>query len=327
MNNLLNVHQIIEPKVDNYNKQTIRFIGLLQQLLPDKIIALQSQLSNYQNSIEKLNLAKGSYYANIAIFSQHRRTDKVDYPWLVMIGSDLDFAFRKLGRKYVFSDTLKLDSLKKMKKDYETNYDQDLLSRVYTCFIISGCLKQIPIYITNNRANYHLVKKLGVIKNYIYNSKNEGTQIEYYFEKDMLVITDRHGKNVELPNFSFHVNCVSSSCCSEINSLVQEKYNSENINLKSLYYAIKQSSRNIDHLGNKIAVDAGELMNLIFINDLLPMFVNYIATNKLNYNTIKSVQKSILSGRGLFHVISKRTVFFSETINNASKYRFVKQNN
>jgi hypothetical protein len=291
------VYPLIEAKLLNYNKQTTRFLEHVENLLPKCRIGLQSTLTH--TNIEDLIISKGSYYAYLLILREDcRKPDKIDFPWLIMIGSRLDFAFRILHRKYVYRETL--DILNTLQEAYENSEKclQDLLARVYTCYIVCGLLKQLPIYLTNNRANFHRNKS--VLKTYVYNERNEGTQVEYYPERNQLVLTDCHGSRKVCENFS------NASNCDILKSIYPKT-----TTLKSLYSLINHIQTavhpTIDHLGNKLAIESGDLIYLVFVSDVSDVVVKFGETGKLNSNAVKSAKKSILLGRGLFHVISKRT--------------------
>jgi hypothetical protein len=72
-----------------------------------------------------------------------------------------------------------------------------------------------------------------------------------------------------------------------------------------------------------LVIEPGDFLRLLFVHDVVPLLVSDLNMHNVAA-AVKSSKKSILSGKGLLHVLSKRTVFEKETVNNASKYRFVK---
>jgi hypothetical protein len=250
----MDVRNIILPRMYNYNKHTINYLSLVESIFPDASVSFSSVLdmSNISNCIMK----KGTYYCQVHICTDGGEIMKLDFPWLVMIGSNIDFIIRHLGLRYVYKSTLLSMEMKNLKYIYETKGKQDMLSRVITCFIINGCLKQLPLYITNNKLNYHVVKGKPIVRKYVYKG-SEGTQIDFDYSNDSLSLTCCRGKITLLNKFSYHAkhcNIVPCFDCENTFGSLKSLFPTSIQPLCAIYFALKYyeiKKRSIDHLGKQ----------------------------------------------------------------------------
>lgn len=253
-----NVLDIVEPRINNYNYQTIRLLKLLECHRPStdsSSVVLHTRFLAHR--LKDYIVSKGTYYCNIVLI-ENSSERRIDFPWLVMIGSDLDFVIRHFGMSYVTRQALESSQMMATKARFEHQMPQDLLSKLYTCFIISGCLKQLPVYITNNRLNYHIVKSKGVVRKFIYNNYR-GTQVEFNPTTDTLCLTSSKNIQTKLENVSNHVLCSTDDGCFAITSELQRLFGTHSPNQHSIYKYLQPLHKlmifysakklNIDHLG------------------------------------------------------------------------------
>jgi hypothetical protein len=249
----LNILDIIKPRIDNYNFQTVRFLKLLENKLNDTVfVLLHTNFNTHQ--IKDFIVSKGTYYCQILVIEKSNKKS-FDFPWLVMIGSNLDFIIRHFGMSYISRAALECPKLSKIKNHFEQECQQDQLSKLYTCFIISGCLKQLPVYISNNRLNFHIRKSKNVqtmVRKFVYNQQR-GTQID--FSNDTLCLTSSKNVKTQLQQVSKHVCHFEKPCsaCDPIRKELRLLFECSDCDeLEPLYQLMQfyaEKRLNIDHLG------------------------------------------------------------------------------
>jgi RNA polymerase Rpb2, domain 6 len=352
--NQLNIRHVMKERIAHYNLKVVQFLQQLEQNFKDYEFSFVTSLQS--NAFESLITSRASYYAKI------RLTEKctgvcfvVDFPFLIMIGSNLDFLSRVIRLHVMGLGALNCEFINQLRITYEDSLHFDVVIRVYTCFIVQGILRQFPLYMTNNSLNYHVVrvKKQVVLKKFLYNDKNKGYELKYCKDTDVLTVTDYHGHQIELSNLRVHVDtCCTCAKCHEIFTLLFKLiYKSSleglvipNLNMyRQVFFVFilnhfSTTKKSIDHLGNKCVVEPAEFLSLLFFNDIVPHLSEWESHKvssvlgssertfgKLVASRAKLVHKNLLSGRGCFHIFSQKTSYQKEICNKGKFKLLTKQ--
>lgn len=264
---LLNVPRMLAPILDNYNAHVQNFEHFLHTRV-NCTLFYDGPTDVHQHILER------TVYACSV---RHEPTQKVlrnVFP--IMLGSRLDLNIR-----------------------HATDDDppfQDLdIGRGF--FIISGFLRQLPYFFTNDPTQTHLVKK-SLVRVFTYDAFDRGKELSYYIHDhnakkrgDMMMVCNDGTESAD------HMHSFFDFCPYATDSKTY------------MTHVYRRNQFDIDSLVNKIVVSPGHLFTKLFIKYL------YAPLRDGNWPLIKSklalVVKSIETGC-LLHVLSRKTVYFKE---------------
>ncbi|GBN65604.1 hypothetical protein AVEN_112037-1 [Araneus ventricosus] len=264
----LDVKSIIEPVLSNFNQHVHNFIHLLKRIHctltydgPSDFHHHVRDKTVYACSVRK----RGKLFKNV-------------FP--IMLGSKLDIAIRKEGRRE-FDSRIDVG-----------DHPFDIPDIGSTLFLINGCLRHLPYFFTNDPTNMHVVKNKKV-RCYAYDADDKGKELNYSMDDDKLYVVRNDGTESLEDASRFFDFCPYPTD--------QETYMS---------HVYKENRFDIDHLANKIVVSPGHLFVKLFVKYL------YVPLRDEDWPKVKSkwsvVAKSIENG-SLLHVLSRKTVYFKES--------------
>lgn len=285
----MNIHTITRSILQNYDEQTANFISLLN--------SIQCDLIYNTYSLQDCIINRHVYSCSIRFKLKGNKFKKLHAVWPILIGSRLDVAIRKMNRT-------EFKTLQGIPNLLESDHEWATADIAVTCFVINGMLKQIPFFITNDTSNAHIYNK-NIVRIYRYDSNEKGTQLSLYFHD-----TDSFKQgDLVLKRASGEIQRLNSD--EEIFPQINEFFDSpHSVQTKVYFQKIYADGFKIDNIDNKIVISPGHLFYKLFRKTL------YVALKERDYKKIlKShliVKKCIETG-DLYHILSKKTVFYKET--------------
>lgn len=272
----LNVPVMHKPFLDNFDAHVDNFIHFLKHLVkcvliyngPEDVYQHICHRTVYACSVK--HLATGKVLHNV-------------FP--VMLGSKLDRAIRHQHIR-MFDSALAPIDVSFQKLDIGRGF-----------FIISGSLRHLPYFFTNDPTRTHVVSNK-YVRVFTYDCHDRGKEMSYYtsdFE------TKKRG--------DLCVKCNNGSESTEMSKTFFDHCPYPTDPATYMIHLYRHESFDIDSLTNKIVVSPGHLFTKLFVKYL------YGPLRDLKWPTVKSktsiVVKSIESGN-LLHVLSRKTDFFKE---------------
>lgn len=273
----LRVPHMLKPILDNYDAHVENFRHFLHSHVKCKLV-YDGPFDIHQHIRER------TVYACSV---QHQPTRKIlrnVFP--IMLGSKLDLAIRHC---------------------HVTNFEQDVptpsqppfekidIGRGF--FIISGFLRQVPYFYTNDPTQSHVIPNVAVCV-FTYDALDKGKKLSYYIRDEG---TKQRGDMVMVGNDG-------TECNDNIDSFFDFcPYLTDSATYMTQVY--RQNAFDIDSLVNKIVISPGHLFTKLFVKYL------YTPLRNGKWTDIKSkwamVIKSIETGC-LLHVLSRKTTFQQE---------------
>ena len=273
----LNVPAMIKPMLNNFDMHVNNFIKFLRDRL--KIYLIYEGPDEIHQHI----LLKSIYACSV--YCKPKKILKDVFP--IMIGSRLDFAIRFEGKRS-FKEPFNLSS--------ESDYPFQEVDIGRGFFIISGFLRQLPYFYTNDPTNTHVIQRK-LVRVYSYDGQDRGKELNFYVADtknkkcgDVIVVHNDGSETNDDPNFFDH--CPYPV---HLTAYMNQIYRDEHFD--------------IDHLGNKMVISPGHMFTKLFIKYL------YGPLREQDWKLIKSrttlIYNSIENGY-LLHVLSRKTVYFKE---------------
>ncbi|KAI1293990.1 putative DNA-directed RNA polymerase [Halotydeus destructor] len=302
----LDILDIVSDRLDHYNLVSRNV--LLSLADGTGIEQVLFDASRVKFEFTSMSILKESYHVGLLIVHKSKLT-RVSFPWLVMIGSDLDICVRKVGLLNICRDHLSAGNPLICKRAVLINAHFKELSDLFIgCFFINGGFKHIPLYIANNCQRYHKMKN-GNIRKYFYGD-GDGFKIDYCKLSGVIQVTDNHGL---------------SRCGSEA---LDDMRIPETLSLSALVEYMKRLSAeelDIDKLENKMVLESGEFLYRIVIRELKPYICELLETGKSKPHLISNLKSRVLGGQALVDCLSRKTVLNCSSRKNCHQMQFGSQ--
>ena len=272
----LNVPHMQKPILDNYNAHVDNFIHFLATRVQCQL------LYDGPGDIHQHVRERTVYACSV----QHGPTQKVlKNVFPVMLGSSLDMAIRHLGAR-------RFEAAFPTPADDAPFQDVDI-GRCF--FIITGSLRQLPYFYTNDPTQMHLAQE-NCVRVFTYDALDRGKKLSYFIhahqtkKRGDLVMASNDGK--ESTPTAFFDFCPLPTDSTTYMAHVHRRHPFD-----------------IDALTNKMVMSPGHLFTKLFVKYL------YGPLRDGDWSRVKTkyawVIKSIESGC-LLHVLSRKTDYFNE---------------
>ena len=281
----MNIEEITRYIITNYNDISEKFINLLKNIDCKLIYNGKGLKDCIHNRL--------TYSCSIS-FVRKKRHKVLNNILPIMIGSKLDVAIRKLDK----SEFSNLDNVPNLAEGKFTFEEGDI---GMCCFLINGALKQIPFFITNDVTNPHIAQG-SMVRLYRYDANEKGQELTMFF---------RNTDNFQRGDLIVKLN--DGSYSDNVQSFFESIYP---IDSKIYFEKIFKEPFNIDNLENRVIISPGHLFYKLFTKNL------YIPLKTRNFKEIAQkhavIVNSITNG-DILHIISKKTIFHKEIIENNKK--------
>jgi hypothetical protein len=283
----MDVKEITRNVISNYDGHSAKLLNLLKPF---------DGFFSCPRSLRDCIAFRKCYSCTVhfTLSSAKKPLKQLDNAWPIMIGSKLDHAFRKLELEKVYT----LTTLPNLLDCPIITSEADI---AITAFVVNGIAKQMPVFITNDATNIHVVKNK-IVRVYRYNDDDKGMELNLYMDEDgerkqgemMLRLSTGEEKNPTPNDLERFFDCGSLP-----------------IETKTLLQFMFRNSYDIDHLGNKVVFTPGHIFYRLFHKTLFNLIRegNWKEISKKHASVIK---RSIENG-DFSHIISKKTLFHKET--------------
>ncbi|KAI1298263.1 putative DNA-directed RNA polymerase [Halotydeus destructor] len=287
----LDILGIVNDRLEHYNlvSQSI----LLALASGAKAEQVFFDASKVKSEFTAMSVVKESYHVGFLVM-HGKRAIRIGFPWLVMIGSDLDICVRKVRLTNIGGGHLRAESPLVRERDKLINaHFKDLSDIFIGCFFINGGFKHIPLYIVNNCQRYHQTKNQTVRK-YFYTGEGDGFKIDFCKASKVIQVTDNHGVSREGLEALQDVRIPKTL---DLSALLQ------------YMERICDDELDIDQLENKIVIESAEFLYRIVMREVKPYIIEVLKTGKTKPQVISILKGRVLNGQALVECLSRKTTF------------------
>jgi hypothetical protein len=291
------VERILKPTLFNYNATTHTFLRSLVDKYEGAHFRNPLAETEFSSVRKNIILAGQSYAVKIAIRAPSDSKLAalllcLEFPYLVMIGSDLDLIIRSENpAEITLAHLEKFYHNKKVQKDDDGHDRESVTSSVEKfvhryripaekyligekwqeinmaigCFIVRGSVKHVPMYLTNNSRSFHINTKKQHVRRFSYNRMGKGFELivdnanAQSDTQSELTVRDNGGRVIVLDNENFRAIVDPQLGFLKGGNTDIEAQTSY---MRALYEMRKEFY--IDNLSNKICITPAEILVRLF---------------------------------------------------------------